>query len=503
MELWGNKKHFDYINQEIDNLDLSEKSDEKLVVYRTHGYKTIDGIDVCGLRVAHEIMDQIKTLNKEGHHVTKFSIVGYSLGGLISRYAIGILYHQNYFQSIKPVNFITFCTPHVGVLTPGSNISVKIFNNLVPNLLSLSGKQMFLKDSSGLNQNPLLSLMASPTSVFYKALESFKYRSLYANAINDKRTSWWTAGISIVDPFINIDENSSLNDLNYNFIKSYEPIILDSMANIVISNRKISIMGDDEKEEVDEVVLVSNFWERKWRWVVVAFNLLFFAPLWVLWFILSGIMESFKSHRRINTTLRENSGFFASLTEFISDEPINLIDSDEDEEDDEYDFTTPAESIRSVDFDHNNFEKSLHDQADTLMESLWDAMTSKDELESAKYAKYDIKHHTPVTIEEDDEDYGKLEDEGFKATISELSFFEKDSEYYKSEVLSPFILNLTNEQLEIIKNLNNLTWNKFPLLIRHTKSTHSAAIVRDYKDATLYEGKVVIKHWLDNVFQLD
>lgn len=465
------------------------------------GYKTIDGIDVCGLRVAHEIMDQIKNLNKEGR-VTKFSIVGYSLGGLISRYSIGILYHQNYFQTIKPVNFITFCTPHVGVLTPGSNITVKIFNTLVPALLSLSGRQMFLKDLSG-KQGPLLSLMASPNSVFYKALSAFKQRSLYANAINDKRTSWWTAGISVVDPFIHIDESSSLNDLNYSYIEGFEPIVLDSSAEIIISNRKIN--SDEKKSEI----IASNFWERKWRWVVVAFNLLFFAPLWVLWFILSGMMESFKSHRRISTTLRENSGFFTSLTELISDEPTSAtseIYSEIDSSDDEYDYNTPAESIRSFDmnFDRHNFEKSLHDQADTLMESVWDAMTSKDETEAAKFAQYDIKYQqsnagTEPLVEV--HDYDNKND--FKVTINELAFFPKDSEYYRNNTLSPFILDLSKEQLEIIKHLNELSWKKYPLLIRNTKSTHSAAIVRDIKDPTLSEGKIVIKHWLENVFQFD
>lgn len=33
--LWGNKTHFDYINQEIDGLDI--KDDEKLVIYRCDG----------------------------------------------------------------------------------------------------------------------------------------------------------------------------------------------------------------------------------------------------------------------------------------------------------------------------------------------------------------------------------------------------------------------------------------------------------------------------------
>ncbi|CCH42114.1 putative lipase [Wickerhamomyces ciferrii] len=513
--LWGNKTHFDYINSQIEEFKSQNKQtndQEELVVYRTQGnegYKTLDGIDVCGLRVAHEIIEQINIITKKvDQQVNKISIIGYSLGGLISRYAVGILYHQNYFKLIKPINFITFCTPHVGVLTPGSNISVRFFNTIVPKLISLSGKQMFLKDKSGSNEHPLLYSMAQPNSVFFKALSEFKYLSLYANTINDRRTSWWTAGISICDPFINIDENSSLNDLNYNYIDAYEPIILDANSKIIISNRTIN------KELIPPTTeeIVQNFWIRKSKWIIVLFNMLIFAPLWVIGFIISGVMESFKSHRRINLTLRENSNFLSSITDLIIEEEGEDEASEEDEDDalSELDFRTPAESIHSLDKNFNfqefdyNVNSALHDQADNLMESVWDAMTSKDQIKSAQLSlAYDLKHDKSDTnidvISTDDNDNVP----GLKSTINELSYFDKDSEFYKIDALKPFIINLNDDQLEIIKNLNSLKWSKFPLLIRHTKSTHSASIVRDLNDKTLFEGKVVIKHWIENVFKLE
>lgn len=177
--LWGNGSHFDYISNSIDTSlkthDVFQPggklAGEEIVVYTTclnEGYKTYDGIDVCGLRVAKEIEDQIETLGS----VIKFSLVGYSLGGLIARYALGILYKKQLFKKhdIELINFTTFCTPHVGVYAPGKNIAVNLFNTIVPFVLGNSGKQMFLKDQVRSAGNlPLVYLMSMENSVFYKA----------------------------------------------------------------------------------------------------------------------------------------------------------------------------------------------------------------------------------------------------------------------------------------------------------------------------------------------
>ena len=51
---------------------------------------TYDGIDWGGERIADEVQKEITELEKDGFHkVTRFSAVGYSLGGLLCRYLIG------------------------------------------------------------------------------------------------------------------------------------------------------------------------------------------------------------------------------------------------------------------------------------------------------------------------------------------------------------------------------------------------------------------------------
>ncbi|GME86622.1 unnamed protein product [Ambrosiozyma monospora] len=257
--LWGLSSHMDYLEQAILSSPRLNGADsnEKIIVHKAasnENYRTYDGIDLCGARVAEEIISKTNELNSTGFYkVTKFSCVGYSLGGVVGRYAIGVLYLKDYFThnddttigtrngyGITPVNFTSFCSPHVGVLTPGDSISVKFFNWGAPYMLGASGRQMFLKDKSTPDGIPLLKLMTMPNSVFYKSLSQFKKLSLYSNVRSDIRTSWWCSGISNVNPFDVMDkipDNSidssgvlSFDDgtaLQLGFLDGYDPIILD------------------------------------------------------------------------------------------------------------------------------------------------------------------------------------------------------------------------------------------------------------------------------------
>ena len=86
---------------------------------------------------------------------------------------------------------------HNGVLVPQShNFSARLYNRIAPLFLADTGSQFFLRDKVGEFGKPLLVWMADPRSKFYKALAKFKYKSLYANVVNDKRCSWYTASIS-------------------------------------------------------------------------------------------------------------------------------------------------------------------------------------------------------------------------------------------------------------------------------------------------------------------
>jgi Putative serine esterase (DUF676) len=50
-----------------------------------------------------EIEDEITRLKSTGVNVDKLSFVGYSLGGIVGRFTVGLLYHKGYFNKIKPM----------------------------------------------------------------------------------------------------------------------------------------------------------------------------------------------------------------------------------------------------------------------------------------------------------------------------------------------------------------------------------------------------------------
>jgi dienelactone hydrolase len=74
-----------------------------LVAKRNAGSFTYDGVDTGGERVAEEVERKLEELAESGHDIKKISVVGYSLGGLIARYAIGLLFHRGVFERIQPV----------------------------------------------------------------------------------------------------------------------------------------------------------------------------------------------------------------------------------------------------------------------------------------------------------------------------------------------------------------------------------------------------------------
>lgn len=74
-----------------------------LVAKRNAGSFTYDGIETGGERVASEIEETLEELGRSGHDIQKISVTGYSLGGLVARYAIGLLYVKRVFEKVQPV----------------------------------------------------------------------------------------------------------------------------------------------------------------------------------------------------------------------------------------------------------------------------------------------------------------------------------------------------------------------------------------------------------------
>ena len=193
LRLWGNPSHMSYVAQALRDR-YSEDQLDILVAETNSNTFTYDGIEVGAERVTQEVETYIKEAEREARHIRKLSVVGYSLGGLVARYVIGLLYSNGWFDKTEPVNFTTFATPHLGVRTPLLGVHNRVWNILGSRTLSQSGRQLFTIDRFRDTGRPLLSVLADPSSVFMLALSKFKKRVLYCNVINDRKSFLSTAG---------------------------------------------------------------------------------------------------------------------------------------------------------------------------------------------------------------------------------------------------------------------------------------------------------------------
>ena len=100
--LWGNPAHLDFLTTSLRNKYAEDKL-HILTVKRNAGSYTYDGVETGGERVANEIEESIEELARDGTEIKKISVIGYSLGGVIARYAIGLLYSKGVFERIEPV----------------------------------------------------------------------------------------------------------------------------------------------------------------------------------------------------------------------------------------------------------------------------------------------------------------------------------------------------------------------------------------------------------------
>lgn len=161
--------------------------------------KTYDGIAIGGERATYEIEQCIRHLRREGMHVKQFSIIGYSMGGLIARYAIGLLYQNGFFDGVEPVNFTTFATPHLGASVTVLGGMCGLLDKLVSRRLSVVGRQLFLVDNHLGCGRPLLDIMAEQKTVFARGLQCFRRRTVYGNTRGDYCVPYSTAAFDLTD----------------------------------------------------------------------------------------------------------------------------------------------------------------------------------------------------------------------------------------------------------------------------------------------------------------
>ncbi|XP_012704361.1 uncharacterized protein LOC101757948 [Setaria italica] len=185
--------------------------------------RTFDGVDVMGRRLAEEVTSVVENRPE----LRKISFVAHSLGGLIARYAIALLYERDTqkdsheecdknavgnpsnqhssggkIAGLEPINFITFATPHLGTrshkqipLLRGSYKLEKMAYSLSW-IAGKSGKHLFLKDIEDEKPPLLLQMVTDYGGLhFMSALRSFKRRVVYSNVCSDFIVGWRTSSI--------------------------------------------------------------------------------------------------------------------------------------------------------------------------------------------------------------------------------------------------------------------------------------------------------------------
>ncbi|PWY90187.1 lipase/serine esterase [Aspergillus heteromorphus CBS 117.55] len=445
--LWGNPSHLNYVASSLRER-YSEDRLHILAAKRNAGNFTYDGIEVGGERVAHEVEEALEELAAAGHHITKLSMVGYSLGGLVARYALGLLYARGWLDKLEPVNFTTFVSPHVGVRNPLKGTWGFLWNNVGPLTISTSGKQLFLIDSFRDSGKPLLSVLADPESIFIKALEKFRHRSLYANVVNDRSTIYYTTSLSTTNPF------EDLEAVNINYVEGYNSVVIDPDVHIL-----------SPKKRIESPPLLSQAQKQLTRLVTeIPFGLFFTAILFIGFplYLLNSAIQTFRSQRRIR--LHEEGILGTAFGRYRV--PV---------------FASGVRHAVEEAFEH----AGAGHKPDYLSMDDISPEEGKRRLSGRKARAVESK--TNASIRDGSSD-------GASEPLLSSDSDGEDGQEFPTLALTP-------AQFSIIKSLNSVGFRKYPVYIHNHRHSHAAIIVRVQK-AGFDEGKLVIKHWLDQVFEI-
>ena len=372
--------------------------------------------------MAQEIEETIRSIESKGVLIAKLSLVGYSLGGLVARYAVGLLYSRKLFDRIQPVNFHTFACPHLGVKTPLHGPHSRAWNLFGGNTLSTSGRQLFLIDSFRDSKQPLLSVMTDPNSIFIKALSLFKNLVLYANVINDRSSPYYTSAFSKTDPFADPD----LIDIEY--LEGYDPVVIKSPSAVARNLRR------DDTFPSNLIRRSKNFFSTL-PWIAA---LTIITPFALTAFVVNAGIQHVRSNQRIRVHESDtsNTGFGIYRIPLILEHAATAVGGQ-------------SAQIGIIDEEPGTSKKIVPDDADNEFE---------------------------------------------KSVISAKS---------RSGLLSQFDdLVLAPEQIEMIENLDRVGFKKFPVFIHNVRHTHAAIVVRSERRWGFDEGRLIVKHWLDEVFQI-
>lgn len=196
------------------------KTPKETVFYASHSnrkLRTLAGICTCADRLSRELQSVLETYPD----LKEISFVVHSMGGLISRYAIGVNFDpsKRTVFGLHPRHFMAIATPHLGCDVEGeSQVPFLGWGQAIPiigplilrplirlvtpfimkHIYRRTGQQLFLMDGKPGGQDPLICRLVQDIpgeGYFLSALKEFKTRTLYANVRHDALVGWENASL--------------------------------------------------------------------------------------------------------------------------------------------------------------------------------------------------------------------------------------------------------------------------------------------------------------------
>ncbi|KAG0228768.1 putative serine esterase-domain-containing protein [Mortierella sp. GBAus27b] len=378
--------------------------------------------------------------------VTQFSYIGYSLGGLIGRFAVGLLDQEKLFdpidqggQGVEPMYFVTMATPHLGIRKPSESTWSKTFNFLSSHMLSRTGEQLQFIDDY-IHGKPLLLVMSEPDGVFVKAVARFKRRAVYCNIKNDRSVPFWTASFSDADPFSELESMEIQYDSGYSsVIESFEHHDLETLARLR-EKREADLKNVSYTQRATDAL--SNI---SWTRVALVGLMPILVPVWLA-FASTTIGYQGMNSRKRTRNWAESSESLQRIREKASTANLGQYKDDDDDDGDD----------GSIAAGHDKHQASS---------------TKQDERNESRQG------HTVVSV--------KSNEDAPREAVS----------YSFPELKSVKPLPLHPIQVEISRNLNQLEWNKHIIHIEGWNA-HASIVVRE-KRFSHNGGTAAVQHAVD------
>ena len=315
----------------------------------------------------------------------------------------------------------------------------------------------------------MLSILAAKDSAFFKGLERFQNRVLYANVVNDRATCYYTAGISRFDPYVD------MSGISLNYVPGYSPIVLDPDNPISAATE-----GGDEKLPVaHQISGTTHGMVMRWPMVLIYAIVI---PIGMVIFLLNSLIQTMSSMIRIRLHSSDKLGYhrLPPLVEEMQEAAEELIEDIHHEMIPQHLTASSEESVG---------ERLVNAITPRKMVRIQEGVEDSSVL--VTLADGTIPQEESVTS-----DSGLLPPKSTPALKSAIKRLPPPTQ---GKLEFP-TLALSHQQFEMINNIDKLNFRKYPVFIHNDRHSHAAIIVRKPWAKRWDEGRVVVAHWLDKAF---